>query len=108
MYVECSGIPGKAGNIQSGIAVANPYSSSVSVMFDVTDHRVHSVQRGKGPIIIGIPSIFRSKRSDTEPHDTLAQARHMRLAKRMRILAPTRGFARIRVTSTRNTLYEPQ
>ena len=37
MYVESSGIPGKAGNIQSGIAVANPYSSSVSVMFDVTD-----------------------------------------------------------------------
>jgi len=37
MYAESSGIRGKSGNIQSGVAVANPYSSSVSVMFDVTD-----------------------------------------------------------------------
>ena len=37
VYVESFGVPGRAENIESGIAVANTLTSSASVTFDVTD-----------------------------------------------------------------------
>jgi hypothetical protein len=53
LYVESAGTTGQAGNIQTGIAVANTSSSAASITFDVTDLDGASV--GISPVTLSLP-----------------------------------------------------
>src|SRR5207302_7279063 len=54
LYVESAGTTGQAGNIQTGIAVANTSSSSAPVTFDITDLNGASV--GILPVTLTLPA----------------------------------------------------
>jgi hypothetical protein len=53
LYVESAGTTGQAGNIQTGIAVANTSPSAASITFDVTDLNGASV--GISPVTLSLP-----------------------------------------------------
>jgi hypothetical protein len=53
MYMEASGVNGKAGSIQSGLAVANPSSSPAVVFLDL--NRLDGTPAGLGTATVNIP-----------------------------------------------------
>ena len=53
LYVESAGTSGQAGNIQTGIAVANPSSSSAPVTFEITD--LNGASLGISPFTFTLP-----------------------------------------------------
>jgi hypothetical protein len=55
LYVESAGASGQAGNIQTGIAVANTSASAASVTFEITDLNGSAVSGG-APITVPLPA----------------------------------------------------
>jgi hypothetical protein len=63
MYVESSGTPGKRGNIQSGIAIANPASSSAAVTLALTQLDGTPAQ---DPVPLNLPAFGQTAKLLTE------------------------------------------
>jgi hypothetical protein len=84
-YVEASGTPGQIGSVESGLAVANTSTASVSVTLDVTDLNGATIS-GISPVTLTLPGTGQIAKFLSEVFPSLPR--------------PFKGVLRIMTTST--------